>query len=105
MVQGFFAWRIKTLTGSYILTGIVAFCSSVQFCTCHMIHRVAGTDQYILVSGLATAIACSIVTHFVDFHKFQIVVILWLAFSALADVVIAVILTWHLASRKLHLTW
>jgi hypothetical protein len=63
--------------------------------------RVSRTDQYGLVSGLGTAIACSIVPHFVDFHKFQVVVILWLAFSALADMVIAIILTWHLASRVL----
>jgi len=82
-VQLFFSWRIKVLTKNNALFGVVAFCSAVQF-----------------FAGLATAVACSIVTQFTEFRKFKVVVILWLAFSAIADVLIAVVLTWHLRKRK-----
>ena len=48
------------------------------------------------MSGVATATACGFVTQFVEFQRFQVVVILWLAFAALADVIIAVSLVSHL---------
>jgi hypothetical protein len=82
-VQLFFAWRIKLLTRNMTVFTIIVICSGVQF-----------------FAGLATAVACSIITHFVEFQKFQVVVILWLAFSALADVIIAVAMTVHLRNQK-----
>jgi hypothetical protein len=56
----------------------------------------------LVVSGLATAIACGIVPEFVDFHKFKVVVILWLAFAALGDVIIAAALVTRLVSSLSH---
>lgn len=48
------------------------------------------------VAGVGTAVACGIVPKFIEFHKFSVVVILWLAFAALADVIIALSLVFHL---------
>jgi hypothetical protein len=45
---------------------------------------------WIAVSGIATAVACGIVTQFIEFQKFKVVVILWLGFAALCDVLIAI---------------
>ena len=47
------------------------------------------------MAGIGTAVACGIIPHFIDFHKFSIIVILWLAFAALADVIIAASLVFH----------
>lgn len=33
---------------------------------------------------------------FTHFHKFEVIVIIWLAFSAVADTAIAISLVWHL---------
>jgi hypothetical protein len=46
--------------------------------------------------GITTAIECGIVRPFVEFHKFKAVVIVWLAFAALADIIIAIVLCLHL---------
>jgi hypothetical protein len=55
----------------------------------------------IAVSGIATAVACGIVTQFIEFQKFKVVVILWLGFAALCDVLIAISLVTHLVRPPL----
>ncbi|KAI0081648.1 hypothetical protein K474DRAFT_1681985 [Panus rudis PR-1116 ss-1] len=82
-VQLFFAWRMKVLTGSYLAVVAVAGCSIAQWC-----------------GGIGTAIAVRIVPKFVEFQKFQVIVIIWLAFSAVADVGITIALVWHLRKHK-----
>ncbi|CDO78282.1 hypothetical protein BN946_scf184674.g4 [Trametes cinnabarina] len=79
LVQSFFAWRVKVLTRSWIAVGLIALCSFAQFC-----------------GGLGTAIAVGMIPEFVHFQKFQVIVIIWLAFSAIADTIIATSLVWHL---------
>ncbi|KAK7051610.1 hypothetical protein VNI00_004589 [Paramarasmius palmivorus] len=59
MVQAFFGWRVKVLTGSWILLAIIQICSAAAF-----------------LMGIATAIACGIVKSFAEFQKFQVVVII-----------------------------
>ncbi|EIN09264.1 hypothetical protein PUNSTDRAFT_67542 [Punctularia strigosozonata HHB-11173 SS5] len=54
----------------------------------------------VAVGGLATAIACGIVTQFQEFHKFQSVVIVWLVGAAVADVAIAIALVSHLRTHR-----
>lgn len=87
MVQAFFAWRVKILTGSISLTILILLTCLIQ-----------------LLSGLATAVACGIVKEFVQFQKFQVVVILWLAFSAVTDIIIAVALVFTLKKNRTGFT-
>lgn len=42
------------------------------------------------------------IPEFVHFQKFEIIVIIWLAFSAVADCAITVALVWHLVSGVLY---
>lgn len=83
LVQAFFAWRIKVLTGSYLLPGVVGLCSIIT-----------------LLMGIATAIACGIVQYFTEFLRFKVVVILWLGSSAVADLIIATTLSLYLNRNK-----
>ncbi|OSD07500.1 hypothetical protein PYCCODRAFT_619779 [Trametes coccinea BRFM310] len=83
LVQSFFAWRVKVLTRSWVAVGLIAFCSFAQFC-----------------GGLGTAIAVGMIPEFVHFQKFQVIVIVWLAFSAVADTLITASLVWHLRRNK-----
>lgn len=51
-----------------------------------------------LGGGLGTSIAVGMIPKFVEFQKFEIIVIIWLAFSAVADCAITIALVWHLVS-------
>ena len=53
--------------------------------------------------GIGTSIAVGMIPEFVHFQKFQVIVIIWLAFSAAADVLITASLVWHLV-RKTNVT-
>ncbi|KAJ3559461.1 hypothetical protein NM688_g334 [Phlebia brevispora] len=83
LVQSFFAWRVKVLTNNMIVTCVVVFCSICQCC-----------------GGLGTAIAVGIVPRFTEFHKFEVIVVVWLAFSAVTDTLITLALVWHLRRHK-----
>lgn len=87
MVQMFFAWRVKVLTNSWPAVFFIAFCSICQWC-----------------GGVGTAIACGIIPEFIHFQKFQVIVIIWLAFSAVADTAITMALVWHLRKHKTGFT-
>ncbi|KAI0726468.1 hypothetical protein C8Q72DRAFT_526455 [Fomitopsis betulina] len=82
-VQMFFAWRVKVLTGKLPAVILIAFCSLCQWC-----------------GGIGTAIAVGMIPEFTHFQKFELIVIVWLAFSAVADTVIAISLVWHLRKHK-----
>ncbi|KAI8978769.1 hypothetical protein BD414DRAFT_117621 [Trametes punicea] len=83
LVQMFFAWRVKVLTSNWFAVSLIVFCSFAQFC-----------------GGLGTAIAVGMIPQFVHFQKFQVIVIIWLAFSAIADTLITISLVWHLRRHK-----
>ena len=55
----------------------------------HHSHFVSG-------GGLGTSIAVGMIPEFAQFQKFEVIVIVWLAFSAVADCVITIALVWHL---------
>ena len=46
--------------------------------------------------GLGTSIAVGMIPEFAQFMRFKVIVIIWLAFSAVADVLITGALVWHL---------
>lgn len=54
------------------------------------------SSALLIVGGLGTAIAINWFPAFVQFQKFEVIVILWLAGSALADVMITISLVWNL---------
>ncbi|KAI0669251.1 hypothetical protein C8Q78DRAFT_1042508 [Trametes maxima] len=83
LVQFFFAWRVKILTQNYFAVVLISVCSFAQLC-----------------GGLGTSIAVGKIPEFVQFQKFQVVVIIWLAFSAVADTLITASLVWHLRHHK-----
>ncbi|KAI0786891.1 hypothetical protein C8Q75DRAFT_720408 [Abortiporus biennis] len=83
MVQLFFTWRVKVLTGSIPAVIFIAFCSICQWC-----------------GGMGTAIAVGMIPEFTHFQKFKVIVIIWLAFSAVADTAITVALVWHLRKHR-----
>ncbi|KAJ7146203.1 hypothetical protein C8R44DRAFT_756840 [Mycena epipterygia] len=71
MVQLFYAWRIKTLTGNLWIVGIISIC--------------ALTNAF---GGLASAAAVAFVPQFSHFREFQVPVICWLMSAAVGDVII-----------------
>ncbi|KAK7051596.1 hypothetical protein VNI00_004575, partial [Paramarasmius palmivorus] len=79
MVQAFFGWRVKVITGSWILFVVIQICSSAVF-----------------LMGIATAIACGIVKTFTDFYSIKAIVIIWLICTTVADIVITSALVFHL---------
>ncbi|CAE6502734.1 unnamed protein product [Rhizoctonia solani] len=81
--QCFFAWRIAKLTGHAWMGWAIAFSAFVQF-----------------IAGTATAIGTFIVQDFARFQELRVSVIIWLALSALTDVVITCILTWYLHTHR-----
>ncbi|KAI0771217.1 hypothetical protein BD413DRAFT_65351 [Trametes elegans] len=83
LVQLFFAWRVKVLTSNWYAVVLIALCAVAQFC-----------------GGLGTSIAIGMVPQFTHFQEFQVVVIIWLAFSAVADTLITISLVWHLRTHR-----
>jgi hypothetical protein len=83
LVQLFFAWRVKILTGNnWIVTTIVTLAISGG------------------LGGLATAVAVGIIPQFINFQKFRVVVIIWLAAECVSDFIITTSLVWHLRKHK-----
>ncbi|EPQ53462.1 hypothetical protein GLOTRDRAFT_139698 [Gloeophyllum trabeum ATCC 11539] len=83
LVQFFFAWRIKILTGSWLLVVAV------------VVAALGGG-----LGGVGTAIAVGIIPQFAKFQEFQAIVIVWLISNAVCDVLITTALTWHLRRHK-----
>ncbi|TFK47586.1 hypothetical protein OE88DRAFT_1738500 [Heliocybe sulcata] len=80
LVQMFFAWRIHILTGNRWLVGLVVVAA--------------------FVGGVGTAVAIKFVPKFVEFQKFEPIVIVWLVSNAVCDVIITGVLTWHLRRHR-----
>ncbi|KAF8073729.1 hypothetical protein FPV67DRAFT_762794 [Lyophyllum atratum] len=71
LVQAFFAWRVRVLTGSLFLALVIMACATSS-----------------ILMGIATAVAIGIIPRFVEFQKFKVVVIIWLVSASFADMVI-----------------
>ncbi|GAC95650.1 hypothetical protein PHSY_003226 [Pseudozyma hubeiensis SY62] len=69
--QMFFAWRVYKLMHSKVMPALIATGALVS-----------------LLSAIGTTVGVEIVLFFQEFQKFQVVVILWLGFAALTDVLI-----------------
>ncbi|KAF7770712.1 hypothetical protein Agabi119p4_6686 [Agaricus bisporus var. burnettii] len=81
MVQLFFTWRVYVLTRNRLLVvivGLLALASAV--CGCLTTWEVIAIPQ------------------FARFQNFRGIVIVWLAAAACADIMITIILVWHLGS-------
>ncbi|KDQ62487.1 hypothetical protein JAAARDRAFT_30386 [Jaapia argillacea MUCL 33604] len=83
MVQLFFAWRVKVLTGNWFIVTIILSFAIASGC-----------------GGLGTAIAVGIVPEFIHFQDFRVIVIVWLISTVVCDVIITASLTWHLKSHR-----
>ncbi|KAJ7158377.1 hypothetical protein C8R43DRAFT_995787 [Mycena crocata] len=83
LVQMFFAWRVKTVTGNIWLAILVSTCALVG-----------------LAGGLATSVNVILTPVFKDFIHFKSAVIVWLAAECVGDILITIILVYHLKSNK-----
>ncbi|KAJ7664317.1 hypothetical protein B0H17DRAFT_302110 [Mycena rosella] len=83
LVQVFYVWRVRVLTGSASLAALIFACA------------LAG-----LAGGLATTVEVLREPEFRDFIRFKSVVILWLLAECLADILIATLLVRHLRAHK-----
>jgi len=79
IVQSFFGWRVKKLTGNNWLAGIIVVLSIAQF-----------------LAGIGTTVSVVIVTNFTQYQKFKPIIIVWLVLAPLDDLIIAGSLTWYL---------
>jgi len=82
-IQLFVAWRIKVISGSWVMASIICF-----FATCSFIGSLAGT------------IAASLFPEYEQLQDFKPAIITWLTSSAAADVLITVSLVWSLYKRR-----
>lgn len=85
--QCFFAWRVYRLMHSWWCPILIVIMSGASF-----------------LSAIGTTIGVSIVLDFTQFQKFQVVVILWLACAAVADMIITVALIWTLQKSRTGFT-
>jgi hypothetical protein len=94
LVQLFYAWRVKVLTGKTWLVivvvvlaviGLRQFLQTMQTSKTHALFPLA-------VGALATTVAATYITRFVHFRKFKGAVIAWLAAECLCDIIITVAL-------------
>ncbi|KIJ39552.1 hypothetical protein M422DRAFT_174943, partial [Sphaerobolus stellatus SS14] len=86
-VQLFITWRIKVLSGSNVIPGLIVFFAICSF-----------------GGATTTTISVSIIREFARFHQFDSGIIIWLASSSLADIIITSTLVWLLISRKTGLS-
>ncbi|KIK56000.1 hypothetical protein GYMLUDRAFT_248215 [Collybiopsis luxurians FD-317 M1] len=59
LVQAFYGWRVKVITGSWLLFGVIFLGALTN-----------------MLMGIGTAVAAQIVKSFTDFQKFQVLVII-----------------------------
>ncbi|KZV60115.1 hypothetical protein PENSPDRAFT_694559 [Peniophora sp. CONT] len=88
VVQGFFGWRVKVLTGSTFAAVLIWFFATVQ-----------------CLAGIGTGIAVIIVPEFLKFQTFTPITVVWLAGSAVCDVMITLLLVFYLRKHKTGYTY
>lgn len=85
--QCFFAWRVYRLMHSWWCPALIVIIGGVSF-----------------LSAIGSTIGVEIVIQFAEFQRFQVVVVLWLACAALADMIITVALVWTLQKSRTGFT-
>ncbi|KAJ3559025.1 hypothetical protein NM688_g590 [Phlebia brevispora] len=83
IVQMFFAWRIQIVTLNNWVTWFI---------------RITALGS--LFGGLGTAIAIHFVSDFLEFHRFKVIMIIWLVSAVVCDTTIAVSLSTYLLRRR-----
>ncbi|KAM5546149.1 hypothetical protein V8D89_000275 [Ganoderma adspersum] len=87
LVECFFAWRVKVLTSNKWIVGVIVLCSITQ-----------------LLGGIGGTITLTIEPSFAGVRRFRVIGIIWNTAGALADVIIAAALVWHLRDHKTGMT-
>lgn len=100
VAQAFFAWRVARLTRIQLLGWVIGLLALAQFRKFNTSWNLSFTYEYHLVCGVGVTIAVTIVTSFLEFVKFQGLVIPWLAMSVLCDILITTSLVWYLQTNK-----
>ncbi|KAH9912348.1 uncharacterized protein BXZ73DRAFT_82356 [Epithele typhae] len=83
LVQGFFAWRVKVLTKSNWIVGLIYICAFTSF-----------------LGGIGTSIGASKVPRIPDLHKLRTITYVWLPTAVIADIAITATLVFYLRKRK-----
>jgi len=79
IVQVFFAWRVKVLTGCLISTAAIVLTATTSF-----------------LGSLGTTIAVVLYPEFIHFQRFRVIVIVWLVSSVVCDITITATISWYL---------
>ncbi|KAF4614430.1 hypothetical protein D9613_003522 [Agrocybe pediades] len=82
-VQYFIAWRIKIVSRSWIMPSIIIFFGTCSF-----------------IGGVAVSVSAAIIRERIKLARVEPALIVWLASSATADVIITASLTWSLRKRR-----
>jgi len=106
LVQLFYAWRVKVLTGKLWLVALIVACALTGFCESSLSEKQSLISFPLLVVGaLATGIAVSRIPQFIHFRDFKSVVIIWLAAECVGDVIITASLVLFLVRPSLNSSW
>lgn len=81
--QSFFAWRVYRLMHAWWAPALIVLVGFASF-----------------LGAIGTTVGVEIVKLFAEFQKFQVVVIIWLACAALADLMITLALVWTLQKSR-----
>ncbi|VDB95980.1 unnamed protein product [Peniophora sp. CBMAI 1063] len=84
IVQFFYAWRVRVMLNSIAIAGLVCLCSLASFAGAIVMGVIAARNQ----------------PGFWIFPVYETGLILWLAGSAVTDVLISTLLIWHLRHHK-----
>lgn len=107
LVEIYMGWRIRKLTSSNLLFGLIAFLafSSLGNLSANSLTlNILRTSHYSqTVGGVSSTILVSLMPEYSQFINFQGAILTWLISSATADIVIAVSLVVYLVSNTLSL--
>ncbi|KAF8177996.1 hypothetical protein BJ912DRAFT_1130885 [Pholiota molesta] len=90
LVQLFFAWRVRILTHSWPLAGVV------------LLGSLSGLGMLVLLNAgaVATSFEVGDTPRFTDFRNFKGVVIVWLVSESVTDIIITTSLVWYFDGIK-----
>ncbi|KAF7297038.1 hypothetical protein MIND_00936300 [Mycena indigotica] len=102
-IQMFTAWRISVITGKKIFSVLISLFALVSFGT-SILPCPSAADILLSGGGAMVSIFTVMRNQYREFASFTSVIILWLVCSAFCDVLIAVVLTYSLSTRKTGFT-
>lgn len=92
LVQLFFAWRINILNRNILLVSGVSILAVIGTRECFLQPSALCPQFLLAVCGIGTSVAVNLVPTFTEFHRFESIVVIWLAASAADNLLITIAL-------------